>query len=84
MKLVLIEWVDAHTTGGWNDLDELEESCEPLHCRSVGWLLCKKNNYVVVVPHMSGEKNGDIKINGRGHLAIPTKTIQKMTVLRNK
>lgn len=84
MKLLLVEWIDVHASNGWQSVDNLKESCAPLHCRSVGWLLHKKNGHVVIVPHLSGEKNGDIVVHGRGDLTIPEKAITKMTVLRSK
>ncbi len=83
MKLVLVEWIDVHAGRSWLSADELSKWCSPVHCRSVGWLLTKKNGHVTIVPHLAGEKNRDIVVFGRGDLTIPLKMILKMTVLRH-
>ena len=82
MKLVLIEWLDSHSGRGWQDVERLEQAAEPLYCRSVGWLLSDKKDCKVIVPHIAGEKNGDIMLQGCGDLAIPTVAIAKITVLK--
>ncbi len=82
MKLVLVEWLDSHAGRGWQDIDCLRKAAEPLHCRSVGWLLEDRKDCKVLVPHLSGEKNGGIVLQGSGDLTIPSKAITKMTVLR--
>jgi len=82
MKLLLIEWLDSHAGRGWKDLDEIESAAEPLYCRSVGWLLKETKDCKVIVPHIGGEENGNIMIQGLGDLTIPTKAIIKITVLK--
>jgi hypothetical protein len=81
-KLVLIEWVDSHSGRGWQMLDELEDKAEPLYCRSVGWVVAETEGCKVIVPHIAGEENGDIMLQGCGDMAIPTKAIVKVTILR--
>lgn len=81
-EIVLIEWVDSHSGRGWQTLGELEESTEPLYCRSVGWLIKETKQCKVLVPHIAGEKNGDIVLLGCGDLTIPTKAILKVTPLK--
>ncbi len=80
--LVLIEWVDSHSGRGWQMLDELEEKAEPLYCRSVGWLIKETKHCKVIVPHIAGEENGDIMLQGCGDLTIPTKAIVKVKLLK--
>jgi len=58
MKLFLIEWVDSHSGRGWQNLDTIEEVCELLHCRSVGWLVKETKNCMTIVSSISGEKTG--------------------------
>lgn len=82
MKLVLIEWLDAHSGRGWQTIDQLELAAEPLYCRSVGWLAHERSDCKVIVPHVSGEKNGTTMLSGCGDLTIPNKCIVKLTVLR--
>ena len=82
MRLVLIEWVDSHSRRGWQDIDRIRGATEPLYCRSVGWLVSESKDCKVLVPHISGERNGAIMLQGCGDLAIPAKAIVRMTVLR--
>jgi hypothetical protein len=67
---------------GWRDLEEIENDCEPLYCRSVGWLVAEKNGHKTIVPHLSGEKNEGIIITGTGDLTIPDKAIRRVVILR--
>ncbi len=83
-KLVLIEWVDSHSGKGWQSLDELEGKAEPLFCRSVGWLVKETRDCKVIVPHISGEKNGGIVLQGCGDLAIPKKAILKVKLIKSE
>ncbi|KKN79665.1 hypothetical protein LCGC14_0338690 [marine sediment metagenome] len=82
MKLVLIEWIDSHSGRGWRTTEEIERCAEPLYCRSVGWLIKETKQVKVIVPHIAGEKNGDIILQGCGDLTIPTKAIIKITTLK--
>lgn len=84
MKLVLIEWIDSHSGRGWNRVDELIDKCEPLLCRSVGWLVAETKDAKIIAPHLSGEDNEGIHIYASGDMTIPTKAIRKMTILRGK
>lgn len=83
MKLVMIDWVDSHSSGGWKPLPEIEKDCEPLLCRSVGWLLCEKNEHVVLVPHLSGMDDEDsVTLTcGSGYKIIPVVAIKDRKVL---
>ena len=84
MKLVLVEWVDSYSGRGWKKLDELVDDCEPLLCRSVGWLASERNGHKVIVPHLSGEHNESVAVYGSGEITIPTSAIRRLTVLRQK
>ncbi len=81
-RLVLVEWLDSHSGRGWQDYDQLERAAELLYCRSVGWLVMETKECKVIVPHIAGEKNGDIMLQCCGDMTIPTKAIVKLTVLR--
>jgi hypothetical protein len=80
VKLVLIEWLDSHAGRGWQDLARIKDASEPLYCRSVGWLVSEAGNCKVLVPHISGERNG-IVLQGSGDLTIPNQAILKMRVV---
>jgi hypothetical protein len=82
-KLFLIEWVDSHSGDGWRPLDEIAGAAEPVYCRSVGWLVSRRNGTTVLVSHVSGEANGNIRLFGKGDIAIPNRAIRKMTCLRS-
>jgi len=82
MKLVLIDWIDSHSGRGWQAVEQLETTAEPLYCRSVGWLLKESNGCKVIVPHLAGEKQGCFQ--GCGDITIPNKAILKTTILRGK
>ena len=81
-EIVLIEWVDSHSGRGWQTLGELEKVATPLYCRSVGWLVKETEQCKVIVPHIAGEENGDIMLQGCGDLTIPTKAIVKVKLLK--
>ncbi len=81
-KLVMIEWVDSHSGRGWQSLGELEEAAEPLYCMSVGWLIKETEQCKVIVPHISGEENGDIILQGCGDITIPKKAIVKESLIK--
>jgi len=82
MKLVLIEWVDSHSgSPGWQPLDQIAEETSPTKCRSVGWLVRDAAGAKTLVPHISGEKNSDVRPYGRGDITIPNSCITKMRVL---
>lgn len=80
--LVLIEWLDAHAGRGWQTPERLYETAEPLYCRSVGWLVKETKDCKVLVPHISGEKDGEPFLTGCGDLTIPTKAIVRFRVLK--
>ncbi len=82
--IVLIEWVDSHSGRGWQNFDELEKKAEPLYCRSVGWLIKETEHVKVIVPHIAGEENGDIMLQGCGDLVIPTRAIVRVKVLKSE
>jgi hypothetical protein len=84
LKLVMIEWLDSHAGRGWQSIKQIKDSCEPLYCRSVGWLVSENKKCKIIVPHISGEKNGNIVLHGCGDLAIPTKAIVGLKILKIK
>lgn len=84
MKLVLVEWLDSHSGRGWQTTEQLQQSAIPLYCRSVGWLVAEREDCKIIVPHIAGEKNGDMMLQGCGDLTIPTACIERVTVLRKR
>jgi hypothetical protein len=84
MKLVLVEWIDANSGKGWQPLDQIEDQAGPVHCRSVGWLVADRNGVKTLVPHISGEKNGNLRLCGAGEISILDKSITRMRVLAKR
>ncbi len=81
-RLVIIEWINSHSGRGWQTIEQFDKIAEPLYCRSVGWNLSEKKDCKVIVPHISGERQGDVLLQGCGDLTIPTKAILKITALK--
>jgi hypothetical protein len=82
MKLVLVEWLDSHAGDGWQSIGDIAEACQPLHCRSVGWLVSESNDCKTLVPHLAGDKSGKVLSQGSGDLTIPNRSILRVRVLR--
>lgn len=81
MDLVLIEWVDAHSSDeGWTELEDLHRG--PMHCGSVGWLVGKKDGMTTIVSNLAGIKGSLPRPQGSAAMTIPTAWIKKLTVLR--
>lgn len=82
MKLVLVEWLDAHSGRGWQTAEQLDRAAEPLRCLSVGWLLRATADCLVIVPHISGAADKGQMLTGCGDLTIPRATITKVRTLK--
>jgi hypothetical protein len=80
MKLVLVEWLDSHSGTGWQPLHSLRDDTHAVRCRSVGWLLNRRNGHTTIVPHISGEQDGVVPY-GSGEKTIPDKAIVRIKVL---
>jgi len=83
MKLVLVEWLDAHSRSdaGWKKLDDVMQDSKPLPVKSVGYLVSQSKAAVVLVPHISGDGER-VAHFCCGELSVPRRNIVKMTVLR--
>ena len=77
--LVLVTWLDAKDVQtGWNSIDDIEKE-KLATCYSVGWLMVRNNEKVVIMADYS-EFDGD-KEGGR-HIAIPTGWVRTITYLK--
>jgi len=83
MKLVYIEWIDAHgVEPNWEWMDELLEKVNYVCVtKSVGWLIKENTKQVVVLPHLI-EATKDTRAQGCGEMTIPVPNIVRMVVLR--
>lgn len=72
MNVVLVEWDDSTAMGGWTDEADLELA----KCRTVGFLITKNKNRVVVAQSTSDIAHYD------NRFGIPRKCIKKITELK--
>lgn len=81
MKIVEVLWLDAHggNKSGWKKLRKIA-STVPATGRSVGYLVKRTDDLVVVCPHLVGEGKS---AEGDGEIAIPKSWVKKIRVLSN-
>lgn len=57
--IVLVEWIDSCIPAGpWHDADDEPERYQAGECRSVGWLLDKDENRIVIYGDTGGGQRG--------------------------
>ena len=76
--LVMIAWVDTSTLAGWRQLSEFEGKIIPLACRSVGYLVKRTKEVVLIASHVA--EGDDIGISDP--FVIPVCVIKGITVLK--
>ena len=76
-KLVEIEWIDSCTGGGWRSQDSYLDDAHPAICRSIGYLLHKDAERVVVLQTMSSS-SGHVSDS----MTIPRVAVKCMRVLK--
>lgn len=79
MRLVLIEWEDSHSAGGWQQLGGTLDD-RALVCRSVGWLVLDGERAKVVVPHLNEQEPG-VPLQGSGVMTIPSRAVLRIVTL---
>lgn len=54
MKLVLVEWIDSNSAGGWHPYEDMLHTVQgELGCKSVGWLLADGHDRISIVPNLA-------------------------------
>jgi hypothetical protein len=77
--LVLVTWLDAKDgQTGWHSIDDIEKE-KLATCYSVGWLMVRNNEKVVIMADYSEFE--DDKEGGR-HIAIPNGWVKSVTYLK--
>lgn len=76
LRKVEIEWRDSFQRYGWADIDEYHKEGAPSTCHSVGYLVRKDKNSVVLV--MSLSDNG----NACASMTIPREAVVRMRYLK--
>jgi hypothetical protein len=82
-RLVLVEWEDAcGGYAGWLPLDETRIDIAYM-CRSVGWLVAKNRDRIILASNMSveNERHG---VHSTGEITIPRGTIRRIVDLSEK
>lgn len=78
-RLVLVEWVDSHTEGGWQRLDGDLVDRAAL-CRSAGWMILDGAEVKIVAPHLNEPENG-VPLQGSGVMHIPARAVLRIVNL---
>lgn len=82
LKLVLIDWIDAHAGRGWRNLDDIDRGAEPLRCRSVGWLGMETDEVLLLIPNIAGEgQRVETILKGCGEVCIPKSCVRRFVEL---
>ncbi len=83
MKLVYVEWIDAHgVEPNWEWMEDLISKVTiEVVAKSVGFLVKETRKQVTLVPHLI-EAGPGIKAQGCGEMTIPRVNIKRMVVLR--
>ena len=70
---VLIRWRDSYgPTARWQEIDELQPT--ELVATSVGWIVAKNKDSLVLVPHLI-DGNERVAKQGCGEMTIPRRSI---------
>lgn len=72
--IVLVEWTDSCSRDGWHDVEKSPSTYQTAKCRSVGWLLEKDENRVVLFSDGWGDEIGRI-------MAIPMGCVKSIKTL---
>ena len=85
IRFVYVEWIDSHTFGGWKNVIRHVEDAEEdtLLCKSVGLLLKKKKDRIIICQSVSTPNGTDID-NVTEILTIPAISIKKLKYLQYK
>jgi hypothetical protein len=79
MRLVLIEWEDSHTEGGWQRIGGPIED-RALICQSAGWLILDGERATVIAPHVNTPED-QVDLQGAGIMTIPARAVLRMVDL---
>lgn len=80
LRLVMIEWVDSHSSNRWEPIEAVAETAIPLRCFTVGHLVRESKTNIVVVGTISRDENGEI-MQATGNISIPKRCVTKKKFL---
>lgn len=76
MRLVYVEWYDAHGCGDfWGDAPEPNDQPKALVVRSIGWIVAESDDAIVVAPHFANPATGPQIV---GDMTIPKGCVVRM------
>lgn len=75
-KILLVRWIDSHTTHGWHHKEEYD--ARPAKCESIGYLLSETKDSLTLAQSRSRESGG---IPWADFITIPKVSIKKRTEL---
>ena len=81
LRLVRIDWVDSHSSRGWQQIEDIGEARGGLHCSSVGWLLAEGKETVTIAAHLGLSNDRRTVTQGHSDMTIPRVAITKMRFL---
>jgi len=84
MKLLLVEWVDSHSTSKWRGLDDLEEISSPYPAKTVGWLVKETNKVVMLASTLGAYDQKDYRTDAADIMTIPKVSIIKRRTIKEK
>lgn len=73
--MVEVEWIDSVASGGWRKIEDYETR-EPTNCVSVGYLVSKTRERIVLLQNLNPE-NGDASDS----MTIPRACVKKIYYL---
>jgi len=79
-KLVYVEWSDSYgCSSTWQRLEG--EPPEVMICRSVGYLVRQTKHLIVIVPHVTPDRDGEYQM-GCGDMTIPIRAVTRIVTLK--
>ena len=83
MKLIYIEWADAHTSTGWHneEVTELWSNTDWYICEA-GWLIKETKKYLIIATALKPENEYEDKQYLNLH-KIPKTWIRKRKIIKN-
>lgn len=81
-RLVLVEWADSNSGTGWQPIDDVENCTYLVLVQSVGWIVAECEDTIVLVPHIAGEKNANLRLFACGDITIPKSVIRSIRDLQ--
>lgn len=76
MKLDLIHWVDSFgCSPAWQPINDIQKF-DPMKIKSVGWVVYEDIDHVVLVPHISPDRQDlGAEAQGCGDMTIPKSAV---------